>query len=152
MGSKSRNKGAGFENQVAKLVSAAFGTLYKRTPLSGGWAKGNKIAAGDLVPIDSEQRFCFECKKVEGWTLDGIFSGNRALFSGWWKQLLDECPAGIIPVLVFSRNRAPIYVAVRNSDVEDDSVFAYPYAAFSEAGVMLNIFLLENFLTFSKPL
>lgn len=143
MGSKSRNKGAGFENQVAKLVSAALGAAYKRTPLSGGWAKGNKIAAGDLVPIDSEQRFCFECKKVEGWTLDGFFSGNRALFSSWWKQLLDECPVGILPVLVFSRNRAPIYAAVRKKDYD---FVESPCIMVEEAGEELLIILLEALL------
>lgn len=143
MGSKSRTKGAGFENHIAKLVSASLGVTYKRTPLSGGWAKASKIAAGDLVPVDSEQRFCFECKKVEGWTLDGIFAGKCSLFSSWWKQCIEECPPGILPILVFSRNRAPIYVALRRSDFTSTVV---PILSITEGGDTLSIMLLDAVL------
>ena len=121
-GHTSRNKGSGFERTVAKTFSNKFGVEYRRTPLSGGWAKGSKTAAGDLVPLDAPQQFCIECKKVEGWTFEQLFSNRHALFSSWWKQLIEECPEGVQPVLVFSKNRSQIYIAIRKKDV-----IAYPF-------------------------
>lgn len=113
MGKRSRDKGAGFERQVAKIFGEAYGIKLRRTPMSGGWAQGAEEVAGDLVSVDPDYEFayCVECKKQEGWRLESLLTGNHTWFDDWWRQLMNECPNDKTPLLVFSRNRAPIFVA-----------------------------------------
>lgn len=112
-GKKSRDKGANFERDVARAFSEAYGMTFRRTPLSGGWAQDADVAAGDVVCVDDpEFEWCIECKKSEGWRLESLLTGDRAWFDNWWQQLLDECPDGKWPVLIFSRNRCPKFAAV----------------------------------------
>lgn len=111
MGKKSKNKGSGFERQVGKILSDAFGVELRRTPMSGGWATGYDNAAGDLTCLDGDFPYCVECKKSEGWRLDSLFTNDHQWFDDWWAQLIRECPSTKQPLLVFSRNRAPIFVA-----------------------------------------
>lgn len=117
-GKKARNKGQGFERKVAKLFAAAYDLDIRRTPLSGGWAKGSPDVAGDLVCVtpDVEFPYCVECKKAEGWKLENLFTDQHAWFDNWWTQVLNECPDGKTPILVFSRAYAPIFIACHTRD------------------------------------
>lgn len=110
-GSRSKDKGSSFERQVAKILGDAYGVKLRRTPMSGGWAQGYDNAAGDLTCLEGEFPYCVECKKEEGWRLDSLFGDDHKWFDNWWDQLIHECPANKQPLLVFSRNRAPIFVA-----------------------------------------
>lgn len=113
MGKKSRDKGAAFEREVAKLFSEAYGLEFRRTPLSGGWAKDADVAAGDLVCIDDPDfPYMIECKKAENWKFESLFTDNHTWFDNWWEQAVEECPDSKEPLLVFSRNYMPILVAV----------------------------------------
>jgi len=112
MGAKSKRKGATFELKIAEMFTEAFGKEFRRTPLSGGWAKGTDEVAGDLVCVnDLDFPYSIECKKAEGWFLDSLFTDQHAWFDAWWTQAVAECPDGKSPLLVFSRNRMPTYVA-----------------------------------------
>lgn len=112
MGKTSRTKGNAFERQVAAMFVEAYGLTFRRTPLSGGWAKDADVAQGDIVCIDDPDfPYCIECKKAEGWKLESLFTDRHAWFDNWWQQAVDECPEGKEPLLVFSRNRMPIFVA-----------------------------------------
>ena len=117
MGHKSRNKGAAFENKIARMIGSALGVALRRTPLSGGWACGSANVAGDIVCVDDNINFpyCVECKKQEGWKLESLLTRNHAWFDVWWDQLIVECPNEKLPVLVFSRNYQPEFVAVKAS-------------------------------------
>lgn len=115
-GKKSRNKGAGFERQVAKIITSFFGFPYEaapRTPRSGGGSR-----KGDIDKLDDDFRrifpFHIEAKKVEGWRLETLFAQDEdtlpAFLHSWWDQATEDCPSDEIPIVVFSKNLAPKFV------------------------------------------
>ena len=117
MGKKSRDKGARFELEVAKLFSNAYDLEFRRTPLSGGWAKDADVAQGDIVCLDDDEfAYCIECKNQEGWKFESLFTSSHSWFDAWWNQAVDECPDDKDPLLVFSKNYTPIFVAM-SSDI-----------------------------------
>lgn len=118
-----RTKGSSFERNIAKILSAWSGIELRRTPLSGGWAKGNPEVAGDLVSVDPEQSFRYhvECKNSEAWSWEQILNSKKIsgpIFKSWWKQAYDECPKGKIPVLVFSKAYHDIYIMFQVTGME----------------------------------
>ncbi len=118
----SRDKGAGFELKIAKIFGEKFGMEIRRTPMSGGWAQGAEDVAGDLVcvkPGPDAFPYCVECKKQESWRMETLFTDQIAWFVNWWGQLLNSLPAGKTPLLVFSRNRTPVFVSFPKLMTED---------------------------------
>lgn len=114
-----RRKGSNYENKIAKLFGEAFGMEFRRTPLSGGWAKGNPGVAGDLVCMDMDPGdflWHIECKNAEGWKLESLFTSKHKWFDDWWDQAVRECPDGKSPVLVFSRAYIGDFAACRLCD------------------------------------
>lgn len=119
-GVNGRRKGANYELKIAKLFGEAFGMEFRRTPLSGGWAKGNPGVSGDLVCMDLDPGafpWHIECKRQEGWKLESIFTDKKEWLNTWWKQASDECPKGKRPVLVFGRNRVPDLAMCKYYDI-----------------------------------
>jgi len=112
-----RKKGQTAERKLAKLFSVWWGADFARTPLSGGFAtakfREDWNACGDLVTPDKSFPFCVESKKVEGWTLEQMLTSDKTLMHKWWEQTLTETPKGKIPLLVFTKNHAPLYAMVR---------------------------------------
>lgn len=54
--------------------------------------------------------FSFECKNQEGWELDGAFYAEQWEPWKWWGQCQEQArTVGRTPVLIFTRNRRPIY-------------------------------------------
>lgn len=112
-GKKSRDKGNRFELKIANdLTRIVEGLEFRRAPLSGGWADSPHVA-GDVICINpgpTSFPFCIECKNEEGWKLESLFTDKHAWFDAWWEQVVDECPEGFTPILVFTRNRIPAFV------------------------------------------
>jgi len=152
MGKTSRNKGNAFERKIVKMFSDAYDVKLRRTPLSGGWAQDYSGAAGDVVCVEdgAEFPYCIECKCSEGWRLESLFTDNHAWFDNWWQQMLDECPEGKVPLLVFSRNRTPTFVALRWAHTLSNCTigcgFDTNYLSLSIDGIEVIIILLEDFL------
>lgn len=116
----SRAKGAGFERVVAKLLTDWWGATFHRTPNSGGlhWKNDTRVSGDIVAPQDGGEDFPFnvECKKVEGWTFEQILKGAGEFYK-WWEQCSrDAGEHGKIPLLIFSKNRAPVYYALRDND------------------------------------
>ena len=91
MGKMSRRKGSGYERKVAHILEVVWDEKFKRTPLSGGWAK-EKIT-GDIVPIDRQEDnfpFSIECKNQKAISVPK-----------WLNQAKEDCPEGKIPLLIF---------------------------------------------------
>lgn len=116
MGKMSLNKGQNFERQVAKIFSDWSGVKLVRTPLSGAW-EGCEV---DIWPENPEVYWplAIECKKAESWNMDQVMEGVGPVYD-WLKQAEqqakewgDRTGKTRIPVLVFSRNRRPTYVAI----------------------------------------
>ena len=141
----SRSKGARFENTVAKMLGDAYSLNLRRTPQSGGWSRGAEEVAGDLVCVDKEYdlQYCVECKKQEGWNMDSLLGYDHIWFDNWWRQCKSATPNGKDPLLVFSRNYAPVYAA-SNYDV----MLGYPYPRLLTEvdGEMIIVCQLEDFL------
>ena len=115
----SRKKGSAFELSVAKELANVLGIDQKqylqRSPDSG--ARDAHSWKGDIValpPLDKHWPFFIECKKVEGWTLDHIFSSrdHSTLIHRWYQKAREQAMlSSKIPLVIFSRNRAPVYIA-----------------------------------------
>lgn len=103
-----KQKGAKFERDVAKAFATWTGDVVKRTPASGGWAKGDDFGvAGDLVFVEVDTLH-IECKKWKTWALEDFLVGVADdKIPTWWAQCFDECPKGRTPILVMARNMFP---------------------------------------------
>lgn len=118
-------KGKTAERKLVPLFAAWWGSEFFRTPESGGMStrltKMLKIDlskfAGDIVTLDETFPFCIESKKVEGWTLEQLLTSDKTLIHSWWDQAVKQTPEGKIPLLVFTKNHAPLYAMMRTSDL-----------------------------------
>jgi Holliday junction resolvase len=111
-GKGARDKGSGYERTVAKKFSEWWGGSFSRTPGSGSlhWGSDQRIA-GDIVPPQGmDFPFVIECKKHEGWTLENVFL-NTGEPKSWWQQVVtDARRVKMVPMLIFSRNRAKDFI------------------------------------------
>lgn len=84
---------------------------FRRSPLSGGWDR--KRAAGDIIKPKS-CLLCFEVKKREEWSWDRFFKDQGKQWSvfRYWLQTVEATKEGEIPILLFTKNRFPWYVAM----------------------------------------
>jgi len=111
-------KGSNFERKVAKLFSEWWGEEFHRTPGSGGlkWKDDNSVSGDIVPPKDSKFPFNIECKKHEGWDFEQIIKGTGNVVK-WWNQCTTDADVfSKVPLLVFSKNRSPIYFMLRYED------------------------------------
>lgn len=116
----SRAKGSSYERKIALGLMKWFGGVWKRTPQSGGWSKGDDYGvSGDLV-CTLKNPFHIECKHREKWQLDDLITGVRSRGTcsliDWWEQSCREAPRKPKrkwPVLIFHRNRGGDFVMMR---------------------------------------
>jgi len=114
VGRGSRQKGAAFELKMSKKISKWWGGTFSRTPGSGSLHWGNdQRVAGDIVPPQGmDFPFVIECKKHEGFTIENVML-NTGEPSSWWQQVItDSRRVGKVPMLIFSRNRAKVFVMI----------------------------------------
>lgn len=118
VGKGSKVKGSSYELKIAKKFSEWWGGKFNRTPGSGSlhWGSDQRVA-GDIVPPQGLTfPFVIECKKHEGWTMDHVLLdiGDPRK---WWKQVVtDARSVGLVPMLIFSRNRAKDFVMLPYSE------------------------------------
>lgn len=98
-GRSSKNKGANYERNIAKVFKEKLGVELKRTPQSGGFAKDTSKGdefRGDIVSIDDTIDFNLhvECKDQATWSLPA-----------WIRQMEEDCPEGKVSVVVFHRRQ-----------------------------------------------
>lgn len=120
-GKGARDKGSNFERKIAQHMSDWWGGNFTRTPGSGGlrWGSDQRIAGDIVPPAGMDFPFVIECKKQEGYTLDNfLFSTGTPV--KWWEQVvtdsrrlsLDKTQEQKTPLLIFSKNRAKVMVAL----------------------------------------
>ena len=146
MGKASRDKGASFERKICKVMGDAYGVELRRTPLSGGWAQHYDDVAGDVVAVKGKFPYCVECKNSEGWKLESLFTDKHAWFDAWWNQVLNACPWDKTPLLVFSKNFTPIFVAISLVYLGDDQYMEASYMVLDHPDDDIVIMLLEDFI------
>ena len=108
MSINSRDKGNRFERVVAKALTEWWGAEFCRTPLSGGWSSK---APGDIITPD-DFPFGIEAKHRESWSWDAWLSGATKNLEDWMEQAAKGCKLGQAPMLLVTKNRAPIWVVV----------------------------------------
>ena len=125
---KSRNKGAGFERDVAKALSKWWGSgplSFRRTPLSGGWDRTK--AAGDLL-VPDDFPWAIECKATKLWDLAQLITGEGALVNYWRQAATDAayaCPPRA-PVLLLRNRSVGTLLVMRWCDVPADRLGPFP--------------------------
>ena len=110
----SRNKGASFEREVAKLINQYFDEINYDYKVKRNLEQYQEKDLGDLnVPNHT-----IECKRYA--------SGNWYK-EQWWQQVCDAC-RDTVPVLIWKYNHQPMRVCVPlwaidwSCDVKDNSV------------------------------
>jgi|TARA_R100000084_G_scaffold103103_2_gene59001 hypothetical protein len=110
----SRNKGASFEREVAKLINQYFDEIGYDYKVKRNLEQYQEKDLGDLnVPNHT-----IECKRYA--------SGNWYK-EQWWQQVCDAC-GDTVPVLIWKYNHQPMRVCVPlwaidwSCDVKDNSV------------------------------
>jgi hypothetical protein len=112
-----RAKGKSLEKEVGALLGRWWqGAPFPRSHGSGSAATLMKIAGlcetGDLYTC-VDFPFSVECKNQEEWNLEAVVSDRCKKLALWWKQACgDARKSSRIPMLCFSRNKVPIFVAV----------------------------------------
>lgn len=104
----SRQKGATAETAVKKLLDAATGLAFERTPGSGS----GKIKGDLYLPPNN----CFYCVEIKHYAdscfNDKIFTSKSNNFVQWWTKLvLQAKQMGRKPLLIFKYNRSKHFVA-----------------------------------------
>ena len=120
MGKMSKAKGSTYERHIAKKLGAWWGEEFQRTPASGGlrWKQDNRVCGDIVTPPGSTFPWVVECKKRENWTMDSLLNGSAEV-SKWWKQVTDDAErSGLEPMLIFTRNRQPDYVAFESRSLQ----------------------------------
>ena len=140
MSSASKNKGSGFEREVAKFLSELYGESFIRAPGSGAYTGGKnshrrqllhegqvRSFKGDIVPGESFRYFNAEAKFYADFSFHQLFTESKQL-DGWIDQLMIAADPGDLNVLFMKFNRRGRYVAVQVNHqwVRDCGYFVYP--------------------------
>jgi hypothetical protein len=138
MSSPQKNKGSGYEREVAKFLSDLYGESFIRAPGSGAYVGGKNQARtqflhegqirsfkGDIVPGQSFSRMNIECKFYADFPWHLVLTGECKQLDTWLEQLLDVEDEGDLNLLFMKFNRKGQYVAVQGklTWVADNCIF-----------------------------
>lgn len=124
-GSKSKNKGSGFEREIAKYLSETYNSSFVRASHSGAYVGGtnnhrksflseNQVRSfkGDIIPPDDWTKFNAEAKFYSDFGFHQLYTGSAVLAS-WLQQLMDAADDTDVSILFIKINRKGRYVAVQ---------------------------------------
>lgn len=140
----SRQKGNGFERKIAKRLAVWSKLELRRTPLSGGWARQNPNAEGDITSIDTNAKFPFsvECKNNQSWNMEAIVQGSCKNLENWWEQCTRNCSEGKIPLLIFTKAYSADWICI-----QEKYVAGFEFNNYIIIGTRV-VMLLEEFLKY----
>jgi hypothetical protein len=126
MPSPQKTKGSGFEREIAKILSDAYGESFIRAPGSGAYVGGKNQSRtqvlhegqirsfkGDIVPGESFPKFNAECKFYADFPFHQLLTGEVKLLDGWLEQLMDVAGPDDLNLLFMKFNRKGRYIAVQ---------------------------------------
>lgn len=126
MPSPQKNKGSGYEREVAKFLSELYGESFIRAPGSGAYVGGKNQARtqflhegqirsfkGDIVPGQSFSRMNIECKFYADFPWHLLLTGECKQLDSWLEQLLDVEEPNDLNLLFMKFNRKGQYIAVQ---------------------------------------
>lgn len=138
MPSPQKNKGSGFEREIAKYLSDLYGESFIRAPGSGAYVGGKNQSRtqilhegqirsfkGDIVPGQSFPKFNAECKFYGDFAFHLLFTGEHKVLDSWLEQLMDVADPGDMNILFMKFNRKGRFVAVqcKHTWVTDNFLF-----------------------------
>lgn len=126
MPSRSKNKGSGYERDVAKFLSSLYGESFIRVPGSGAYIGGKNTGRkevlhegqvrtfkGDIVPGQSFPRMNAECKFYADFPFHQLFIGDVKVLESWIDQCMVVADEGDFNILFMKFNRKGTYIAVQ---------------------------------------
>lgn len=126
MPSPQKNKGSGYEREVAKFLSDLYGESFIRAPGSGAYVGGKNQSRtqflhegqirsfkGDIVPGQSFTKMNVECKFYADFPWHLLLTGECKQLDSWLEQLLDVEDEDDLNILFMKFNRKGQYVAVQ---------------------------------------
>ncbi len=139
MSSPQKNKGSGYEREVAKFLSETYGESFIRAPGSGAYVGGKNQSRtqflhegqirsfkGDIVPGQSFTKMNIECKFYADFPWHLTLTGECKQLDSWLEQLLDVEDEGDLNILFMKFNRKGQYVAVQGKHTwKADNVIFY---------------------------
>lgn len=160
MPSASKNKGSGFEREIAKYLSDLYDASFTRAPGSGAYTGGsnsfrrsvlseNQVRSfkGDIMPPENFSKFNAEAKFYADFTFHQLFTECTQL-EDWLKQLMTAADDSDMNILFMKINRRGRFVAVQanlpwNSDCNHLRYTSKKYGNWM-------IYSLENFFELNK--
>ncbi len=124
MASKSKNKGKGFEREMANFLSDLYQLSFIRVPASGAFVGGaNAVrkdilsegqirgAKSDIIPPDTWNHFNMECKNYSEFPFHQLVWNKPVLkLDEWLEQTLDSAQDKDFNILAMKFNRKGRYV------------------------------------------
>jgi hypothetical protein len=125
MPSPSKQKGSGFEREVAKFLTERYGSTFTRSPGSGAYTGGlnshrrttlanNQVRSfkGDIMPPEDFELLNCEAKFYAEFPFHQLVD-NCSQLESWLQQLMVAADDGDLNILFFKVNRKGRYVAVQ---------------------------------------
>ena len=127
MPSPQKQKGSGYEREVAKYLSEKYNESFIRAPGSGAYVGGkNQVRKevlhegqirsfkGDVVPGQSFKRMNIECKFYADFPFHLLLTGDCKVIDVWLDQLMDVADVDDVNLLFMKFNRKGKYVCVQS--------------------------------------
>ena len=127
MSSPQKNKGSGFEREIAKYLSDKYGESFIRAPGSGAYVGGKnqhrtevlhegqiRSFKGDIVPGQSFTKMNVECKFYADFPFHLLLTGECKVIDAWIGQLMDVADPTDLNILFMKFNRKGRYIAVQS--------------------------------------
>jgi hypothetical protein len=127
MPSPQKNKGSGFEREIAKYLSDKYGESFIRAPGSGAYVGGKNQSRteflhegqirsfkGDIVPGQSFSKMNIECKFYSDFPFHLLLTGECKVIDAWLDQLMDVADTDDVNLLIMKFNRKGRYIAVQS--------------------------------------
>lgn len=127
MPSPQKQKGSGFEREIAKYLSEKYGESFIRAPGSGAYIGGKNQSRtqilhegqvrsfkGDIVPGHTFTKMNVECKFYADFPFHLLLSGECKVIDAWLAQLMDVADPEDCNILFMKFNRKGRYVAVQS--------------------------------------
>ena len=127
MSSPQKNKGSGFEREIAKYLSDKYGESFIRAPGSGAYVGGKNQSRtevlhegqirsfkGDIVPGQSFTKMNVECKFYADFPFHLLLTGECKVIDAWIGQLMDVADPTDLNILFMKFNRKGRYIAVQS--------------------------------------
>jgi Holliday junction resolvase len=143
----SREKGSRAELLVKKELIRLTGLGFQRVPGSGALAPVHGLKADIYVP-NEKNLYAIEVKHYkEDHLTSSIITGKNPQVLEWWKQAVRQGEqTGKKPLLIFKFDRSKIFVGF-----ESIVTGTYRYITISVDDYLLNVALLEDWVTNEKP-